>query len=98
MACQTVTPPVRTVSTQLSITTLQPHYQSKGIQTQFCPDVGVHTAYPLMSSTPVKRVSKVSKRPRLELEEEEQQQDPLEGTPLKNHWILHMILQTLFHL
>ncbi|XP_057187965.1 uncharacterized protein LOC130553181 isoform X1 [Triplophysa rosa] len=73
VACQTDTPKLRTVATQLSVKTLGPHYQSKGTQTTLLrPDVGVDTFQPLLSLTPIKRPSK---RPRLEMEDEKE--DPM---------------------
>ncbi|KAF0023438.1 hypothetical protein F2P81_024068 [Scophthalmus maximus] len=80
VACQTdppVPPQTNTVGTQLSITTFQPHFRSKGTQkTISCASVGTSpvafsTSKPFMTSTAVKR-------PRLELEEEED--NPLEGS------------------
>ncbi|KAL1251999.1 hypothetical protein QQF64_019795 [Cirrhinus molitorella] len=61
VACQTDTPQICTVGTHLSIKTLRPHYKSA--------DIGVNSSQPLRSATPINRPSK---RPRLELEEEEE--------------------------
>ncbi|KAG7454046.1 hypothetical protein MATL_G00263990 [Megalops atlanticus] len=69
-------PTTRSYGTQLSMKTLTPPFRSRGIQTDTvsCTDVGVGTlavraSGQLLTSTPCKR-------PRLELEEEED--DPLE--------------------
>ncbi|KAA0721759.1 hypothetical protein E1301_Tti014268 [Triplophysa tibetana] len=73
VACQTDAPRLCTVATQLSIKTLRPRYQSKGTQTTLLrTDVGVDTLQPLPLLTPIKRRSK---RPRLEMEDEEE--DPM---------------------
>ncbi|XP_074543284.1 uncharacterized protein LOC141803222 [Halichoeres trimaculatus] len=82
VACQTDPLGTRSVGTQLSLRTLQPHIRSSGVQaTVSCKDFGVGTssADPLhSSSTAVKRPAK---RPRLDLEEEwEQDGDALEGS------------------
>ncbi|XP_056251992.1 uncharacterized protein LOC130181653 [Seriola aureovittata] len=83
VACQSDPLEMRTVGTQFSLRTLQPHIRSTGVQaTVSCKDFGVGTsvatsADPVcFSSTPVKRPSK---RTRLDLEEE-QDDDPLEGS------------------
>uniref|UniRef100_A0A8P4G5H1 THAP-type domain-containing protein n=1 Tax=Dicentrarchus labrax TaxID=13489 RepID=A0A8P4G5H1_DICLA len=79
VACQTDPPTTRSFGTQLSMKTLQPHFRSTGTQkTVSCTDVGVGTSalLPFLTSTPIKRPSK---RRRLELEEEEEE-NPLEGS------------------
>ncbi|KAI2664085.1 Chaperone protein DnaJ [Labeo rohita] len=69
VACQTDTPQLCTVGSQLSIKTLRPHYKSTATQTTtLWPDIGVVSSQPLLSSTPIKRPNK---RSRLEQEEEE---------------------------
>ncbi|KAL2093122.1 hypothetical protein ACEWY4_010434 [Coilia grayii] len=82
VACQTDHLETRTVGTQLSLKTLQPHFRSEGVQaTVFSKDFGVGTSSvdPLfLSSTPVRRPPK---RPRVDLEEE-LEDDPLEGSAL----------------
>ncbi|XP_067217565.1 uncharacterized protein [Chanodichthys erythropterus] len=76
VACQTDTPQLCTVGTQLSIKTLRPHYKSTGTQTNMSwTDIGLGSSQTLLSSTPTK---KPIKRPRLELEEEEE--DPFGGS------------------
>ncbi|KAK2915899.1 hypothetical protein Q8A67_000273 [Cirrhinus molitorella] len=81
VACQTDTPKLCTVATQLSITTLRPHYRSTAVQaTMSCPDDeddGVGTSQPQPPSPP-------TKMPRLELKEEEEDQE--------SHWVLQMIV------
>ncbi|XP_058627963.1 uncharacterized protein LOC131538118 [Onychostoma macrolepis] len=78
VACQTDPPKLCTVATQLSITTLRPHFRSTGVQaTMPCPDVDVGTSEPQLSSAPIKM-------PRLELKEEEEDQE--------SHWVLQMIV------
>ncbi|XP_016346660.1 uncharacterized protein LOC107692211 [Sinocyclocheilus anshuiensis] len=76
VACQTDTTQLCTVGTQLSIKTLRPHYKSTGTQTAMaCPDIGVGSSQPLLSSTSKKRPNK---RSRLKLVEEEE--DPFGGS------------------
>lgn len=74
VGCQTESPHLHSVGTQLSMRTLQSHYRSKGVQTTVSSQsLGTSSFTPaahatFMSSAPIETPSK---RPRMELEEEE---------------------------
>ncbi|XP_055062144.2 uncharacterized protein [Misgurnus anguillicaudatus] len=83
VGCQTDDPVVLSKGTQLSLTTLRPHLRSKGVQvTVPSQSVAVGTTTPTMpwptmlpfTSTPVKD-SRPAKRPRVELEEDQEMGD-----------------------
>nr|XP_033501715.1 uncharacterized protein LOC117269009 [Epinephelus lanceolatus] len=80
VACQTDPQESRT---QLSLRTLQPHFRSTGVQaTVSCKDFGVGTFAddPLSSSSIPRKRKRLSKRSALDLEEEEDNDDPSEGS------------------
>ncbi|CAJ1081209.1 uncharacterized protein LOC116051172, partial [Xyrichtys novacula] len=80
VACQTDME-TRSAGILLSLKTLAPFHKSAGVQTTLsCRDfdVATSTAAPFQfSSTPVKRPSK---RPRMDMEDELQLENPLEGS------------------
>ncbi|KAI4883550.1 hypothetical protein NFI96_030649 [Prochilodus magdalenae] len=71
VGCQTEAPSLASQGTQLSWKTLRPHLRSKGVQaTVPCQSVAVGTTSQRPSSKP-QTSPRLAKRPRLELEEEE---------------------------
>ncbi|XP_059926281.1 uncharacterized protein LOC132471191 isoform X1 [Gadus macrocephalus] len=82
IGCQTEPPQRRSVGTQLSLKTLHSHYRSAAVQaTVSCKNFGTSTG-PFTHSLPLQRPRSIKqpyKRPRLEQEEFEEEEDSLEG-------------------
>ncbi|KAL2087073.1 hypothetical protein ACEWY4_018132 [Coilia grayii] len=77
VACQTDPPKSTSVGTQLSMKTLKPHFRSTGTQASvLCSDVCVSTESRVIKRFPFDPYKRPCKRPRLEMELEEEENNP----------------------